>query len=120
MAKNNWSGAYKQIRVSNKEIWQQGFRWLGNVFFELCLVVGAISSPGLFDRIAKIILWIALVRSCMPKRCVTQHIDDVCVASPATSTAVHRFYSTYRKVCEEVRVELADTDDPDKGFAPST
>ena len=56
----------------------------------------------------------------MPKRCVTQHIDDVCAASHATSTAVDRFYAIYRKVCEEVGVELANVDDPDKAFAPST
>ena len=56
MAKNDWAGAYKQIRVSTEEIWQQGFRWLGKVFFELCLVFGAISSPGLYDRLAKLIL----------------------------------------------------------------
>ena len=120
MAKADWAGAYKQIRVKNEEIWQQGFRWLGKVFFELCLVFGATSAPGLFDRLAKLVLWIAVVRSCMPRRCITQHIDDVCAASPAGSNAVDRFYTAYTQVCDEVGVELADTADPDKAFPPRT
>ena len=47
--KNDWSNAYKNIRVNEKEIWMQCFKWLGKYFFELCLVFGGISSPGLYD-----------------------------------------------------------------------
>ena len=120
MCKNDWAGAYKQIRVATDEVWQQGFRWMDKVFFELCLVFGASSSPGLYDRLAKLVLWIIVVKSSMPKRCITQHVDDVCSASPKGSNASTRFFNTYREVCANIGVELADTADPDKAFSPST
>ena len=120
MCKNDWAGAYKQIRIAINEVWQQGFRWMDRVFFELCLVFGAKSSPGLYDRLAKLVLWIIVVKSSMPRRCITQHVDDVCSASPRGSNASMKFFNTYREVCAEIGVELADTADPDKAFAPCT
>ena len=80
-AKNDWSNAYKNVRVSEKEVWMQGFKWLGRYFFELCLVFGGISSPGLYDRLAKLVLWIALTMAQFPHHLCVQHLDDVCGAS---------------------------------------
>ena len=120
MCKADWAGAYKQIRISIDEVWQQGFRWMNKIFFELCLVFGSSSSPGLYDRLAKLVLWIIVVKSSMPRRCITQHVDDVCGASPQGNNACARFFNTYREVCADIGVELASTDDPDKAFAPST
>ena len=118
--KNDWASAYKQIRVKMEEIWMQGFQWLGKLFFELCLVFGGISSPGLYDRLAKVILWIALELAGFPHHLCIQHLDDVCAASPENSEAVDIFYNTYRDVCKQVGVELADPNDPDKAFPPTT
>jgi hypothetical protein len=120
MTKADWASAYKQIRVRSDEVWQQAFRWLGKVFYELCLIFGAISSPGIFDRLAKLVLYIALVQADMPARCVIQHLDDVCSASPAGSGRAARFFNNYREVCEVIGVKLATEVDPDKAFAPST
>ena len=101
-------------------MWQQAFRWLGKVFYELCLIFGAVSSAGIFDRLAKLVLFIARVRAGMPARCVIQHLDDVVSASPAGSGRASRFYRSYIEVCQEIGVELASEDDPDKAFSPTT
>jgi hypothetical protein len=118
--KNDWANAYKNIRVKEEDVWMQGFKWLDKIFFELCLVFGGISSAGLFDRLAKVVLWIAFVHSNFPEHLCAQHLDDVCGASPAGTDLVDRFYTSYRDVCQRVGVELADPSDPDKAFPPRT
>ena len=120
MTKIDWAAAYKQIRVNHSDIWQQGFQWLGMHFFELCLVFGASSSAGLFDRLAKIVLHIVLGISNMPRRCVIQHLDDVCSASPSGTNRASKFYNTFKEVCREIGVKLAPEGDPDKEFGPTT
>ena len=62
----------------------------------------------------------ALTIADFPHHLCVQHLDDVCAASPAMSQAVEKFYETYREVCQEVGVELADPNDPDKAFPPTT
>ena len=118
--KNDWGSAYKQIRIKSHEVWMQGFEWLGRIFFELCLVFGCRSSPGIYDRLAKLVLWICLVLAGFPPHLALQHLDDVCAASPASCDLVDKFHNTYREVCKELGIELADTDDKDKAFAPRT
>ena len=118
--KCDWGSAYKQIRVKSHEVWMQGFEWLGRVFFELCLVFGRRSSPGIYDRLAKLVLWVCLVLAGFPPHLALQHLDDVCAASPAGCDLVDQFYTTYRDVCEELGIELADPSDKDKAFGPTT
>jgi hypothetical protein len=120
MTKCDWASAYKQIRVNKDHVWQQGFRWLGKVFYELCLIFGAVSSPGIFDRLAKLVLCIVLRKCGMPRRCVIQHLDDVCSASPGGSDRARKFYTCYQEVCSRIGISLAPTDDPDKAFGPTT
>ena len=120
LTKVDWASAYKQIRVNHSDIWQQGFKWLGMTFYELCLVFGASSSAGLYDRLAKIVLHIVLARSGMPRRCVIQHLDDVCSASPGSSDRAAVFYNTFKSTCSDLGVELAPEGDKDKEFGPST
>ena len=118
--KNDWASAYKHIRVKNEEVWMQGFKWLDRYFFELCLVFGGGSSAGLYDRLAKLVLWIALEHSKFPHHLCIQHLDDVCAASSRHSDSVDNFHATYVKVCDKIGVELADPTDPDKAFPPTT
>ena len=120
ITKSDWAAAYKQIRTALNEVWQQGFRWLGKVFYELCLVFGAKSAAGLFDRLAKLILHIVLWKCQMPARAVLQHLDDVCSASPAGSGRALRFHTCYQQVCTDLGVKLAPSGDPDKEFGPCT
>ena len=90
------------------------------VFYEMCLVFGAVSSPGIYDRLAKVVLHIVLQKSQMPARCVIQHLDDVCSASPAGSGMANRFYDCHQEVCYKIGVKLTSPDDPDKAFNAST
>lgn len=46
-------------------------------FVELCLVFGCVSSVGLYDRGARVIIWIALRETGFPFWCCIQHLDDM-------------------------------------------
>ena len=120
MTKVDWASAYKQIRINNDDIWQQGFKWQGKIFYELCMVFGASSSAGLFDRLAKVVLHIVLVKSGMPRRSVIQHLDDVCSASPRGSSRAKKFYDSFKSICKDLGVQLAPEGDKDKEFGPTT
>ena len=98
----------------------QGFSWLGRIFFELGLVFGASSSPGIYDRVAKVVFHIVLKLAHFPARLAIQHLDDVCACSPEGSDEVDRFFAKYLEVCGTLGVKLADKTDPDKMFTPRT
>ena len=119
-SKCDWSLAYKQIRVHPEDVWMQGFAWLGKIFFELALVFGSCSSPGIYDRLAKLVLYIAISKAKIPSHLVIQHLDDVCACSPEGSEDVDRFYATYHQICDLLKIKLADKADPDKSFSPRT
>lgn len=119
-AKMDWSAAYKQIRVRQEDVQLQFFHWLGKLFAELSLVFGGVSSAGIYDRLAKIVLYIAIQLSGLPPHLVCQYLDDVVGASPAKSGLTKRFDLTYQQVCKALGVELASREDPDKSFGPTT
>jgi len=118
--KADWSVAYKHLHVRPADTVLQWFSWLDRFFVELNLVFGARSSAGLFDRIAKVILDLAIRLACFSPDMVCQYLDDVCAASPAGSIEIFRFEQAYRDVAAEVGVRLAPTSDPDKAFSPTT
>jgi hypothetical protein len=115
VCKLDWAAAYKQLRVREDCVREQFFRWCGRWFAELCLVFGGASSVGLYDRLAKVFLYIAVELSGMPRSQVEQIIDDVVAAG--TYDQVVGFYSKYREVAEHCGVRLAPEDDPKKAFA---
>jgi hypothetical protein len=82
-------------------------------------VFGAISSPGIYDDLAKVVLAIALLKSGLPAQLVSQHLDDVVAVGPHNTSAIWDFDRAYREVCDYVGVSLADRSDKDKSFAPS-
>ena len=118
--KVDWAAAYKQIRVHLDDHCLQYFEWLGMYFLEVCLIFGGVSSIGIYDRFAKIVLFIVLIRSGMPPSLVVQQIDDVVACGPPDGQLVGKFDKTYTDVANEIGVELAPRDDPEKSFAPST
>ena len=113
--KLDWEAAYKQLRVQEADVRQQFFCWGGRLFAELCLVFGGSSSVGLYDRLAKVFMFVAIVLSKMPENQVAQIIDDVVACG--TEEEVVRFYSIYREVAEDCGVRLASEEDPKKAFA---
>ncbi|MBM3938544.1 MAG: hypothetical protein FJ333_07825 [Sphingomonadales bacterium] len=120
MIKIDWADAYKHVPVRQQDIDLQWFLWLGKAFAELSLVFGTASSVGIYDRLAKLVLDIVLALSQFSKEGVCQHLDDVCAAAPAEDDSLDRFNTTYRKVSEQIGVQLAPTDDPEKAFTAST
>ena len=109
-----------QIRVHPDDVWMQGFTWLGKVFFEVCLVFGTSSSAGIYDAVAKVVLYVAAALASFPLHLCIQHLDDVCACSPEGSNAVDSFYSSYLNTCKQLNIQLAKPTDPDKCFSPRT
>jgi hypothetical protein len=116
--KMDWADAYKHIPVRSEDVKLQYFTWLGRGFAELCLVFGTSSSVGIYDRAAKLVLELAFKVCKFPRAWVCQHLDDVCAAGPAGNQELERFHATYRKVAEQVGVQLAPLADKEKAFSP--
>ena len=120
MCKVDWSDAYKHISVRPIDTNLQWFTWLGKCFKELCLVFGGVSSAGLYDRLAKIVLFIVIKSSRFDPDLVIQHLDDCCAAGPANSSDLDVFDEEFSRVANLLGIKLAPRDDPDKSFGPST
>ena len=80
---------------------------------------GAISSVGIYDRTAKVVLWIVMMRSGIPPGLVSQHLDDVCAAAPKDNDVIYNFDNEYKTVSEELGISLAPRDNPEKSFGPT-
>ena len=88
-------------------------------FKELCLIFGGVSSAGIFDRLAKVVLFIVLKQAKFRPDMVCQHLDDCCAAAPYLSQDLERYDSTFSKVASLLGVKLAPRDDPEKSFGPA-
>ena len=116
--KCDYSEAYKHIAVCDADLALQWIEWLGKYFVELMLVFGGVSSGGIYDRFAKLVLEVVLQVTGFPRDQVGQHLDDNFAAAPAHSSALHRFDEAFQWVAKEIGVRLAPRDDPEKSFAP--
>ena len=119
MCKVDWSDAYKHVAVNLEDTNLQWFQWGGMAFKELCLIFGAASSAGIFDRLAKVVLFIVIQRSGFRADMVCQHLDDCCAAAPIDSSILEHYDDTFANVARDLGVKLAPRDDPEKSFAPS-
>ena len=86
----------------------------------MCLIFGGSSSVGIYDRFAKIVLFIVIVNSGIPPSLVVQQIDDVVACGPANGDLVEKFDKEYSRVADMLGIQLAPRDDPDKSFAAAT
>ena len=118
--KMDWASAYKHIAVRPEDVCLQYFNWLGMDFVELCLVFGCRSSAGLFDRLCKLVLALALLYTGFPADQAIQYLDDICAAAPEGSLSLNDLESSFRKIADHLGVLLASTADPDKAFSPTT
>ena len=117
MSKIDWHSAYKHIAARHQDLHLQWFKWLDRYFVELALIFGSVSSVGIYDRHAKLVLDIVLAASGFPRAQVCQHLDDVpAVGELGELTA---FDDTYYAIAEDLGVRLAPRDDPEKAFGPS-
>jgi hypothetical protein len=120
MVKIDWAAAYKHIAVRSEDLELQFFHWLGRDFIELMLVFGAVSSAGLYDRLAKVVLDFVIRQSKFPADMVIQYLDDVCAAAPAGCPSLRMFEQAYKAVAADLGVKLAPDTDPDKAFSCTT
>jgi hypothetical protein len=118
--KMDWASAYKHIAVRPEDVVLQFFNWLGMDFVELCLVFGCRSSAGLFDRLCKLVLALALLYTKFPNDQAIQYLDDICAAAQEGSTELDDLEAGFRKIADHLGVLLASTSDPDKAFSPTT
>jgi hypothetical protein len=120
ITKTDWAAAYKHICVREEDTDLQWFSWCGKFFKELCLIFGGVSSAGIFDDAAKLVLDLVCRRASFPRSMVCQHLDDVCAAAAAGSDKLAQFDAAFKEIAADVGVELAPRDDHDKSFAPCT
>ena len=73
---------------------------------------------GLYDRLAKLVLFIVCKESGMPMNMVCQHLDDCAGAAPRDSSTLHDFDRAFSSVADRLGIKLAPRDDPDKAFGP--
>lgn len=118
--KVDWSDAYKHVTVRQEDLQLQWFHWLGKLFCELCLIFGSKSSVGLYDRLAKVVLFIVCKESGMPESMVCQHLDDCAAAAPKGSHLLYDFDQCFQRIAKDLGISLAPRDDPEKSFGPST
>ena len=119
ITKSDWNSAYKHQMVHEQDLKLQFVKFLNKYFCELALIFGSISSPGIYDDLAKVVLGLALLMSGYPPELVSQHLDDVVAVGAEWNKDIWKFDSAYHEVCEYVGVSLADRSDKDKSFAPT-
>ena len=120
MSKVDWSDAYKHLGVRLEDTNLQWFSWLGMAFKELCLIFGGASSAGIYDRVAKLVIFIVKSKCRLPGELVCQVLDDCCACAPAGTDWLEEFDATFFDVAAALGIKLAPRDDPEKSFGPST
>ena len=116
MSKQDWNDAYKHIPVHPDDLCLQ-YIGIGGMFFQDCnLTFGAVSSPGIYDRAAKVILKLSVLHSNISeKHCKNQLDDALCVSFYEDCM---RWFKSYRQVCSMVGVSLAEPGG-EKAFEPT-
>jgi len=122
MLKKDQKNAYKYVPVRPEDWPLQVFRWLGRYFVELCIIFGASSAVGAFDRFHQRLLQDLVLPLCsIPRHLVLRCLDDVPVIAPPGSSWLEEFDRAYSWRCKQVNVELApNSPDADKAFVDVT
>jgi hypothetical protein len=82
---------------------------------------GASSSVQNFDILANTIKTLATVGCEIPRKLIHRQLDDTPIVAPASSGWCEEFYQAYKRICEEINIELApDCPNKDKSYGPTT
>ena len=84
--KVDWASAYKQISVHLEDVDLQWFQLMEKYFCELSLIFESVSSVGIFDRLAKLILHFFTVRSEFPPIMVSHARRDASMVYTTTQS----------------------------------
>jgi hypothetical protein len=119
--KTDVKDAFKNIPAKTEERQLQGFMVEDRYFVELRMIFGARTALAHYDILGNTIEKLAIVESGIPRQFVGRAVEDQPVATPADSTWGKKFTDSYRRICKEVNVELAeDCEDFDKAFSNTT
>ena len=114
LSKQDWSDAYKHLKVREKDLRLQCVEWCGRLFTELALTFGGRSSPGIYHAVSEVILVVAILEAGLRRAMVKKQLDDVVAIS--SKDEVEKFYLQYKDLCEHIGVHLAPEEDPSKCF----
>ncbi len=117
MDKSDVKDAFKNVPARIEELRLQGFKVENRFFVELRMIFGAKTALAHYDVLGNTIEKLAIAVSGIPRHFVCRAVDDQPVATPANSTWGEKFVSSYKNICKEINIELAeDCDDCDKAF----
>ena len=116
MCKLDWRSAYKHQHVRMEDLKLQVFEFGGRLFGEVMLVFGGVSSAGIYNDLASMVLSLVILFVGVDERLVNKVLDDVVACGPKGCKWVGQFYKGYREVANMVGVSLASDEDPDKAF----
>jgi hypothetical protein len=119
--KTDVKDAFKNVPAKTEELRLQGFMVENRYFIELRMIFGARTALAHYDILGNTIEKLAIAESGIPRQFVGRAVDDQPVATPANSTWGKKFTDSYRRICNEVNMELAeDCKDCDKAFSNTT
>ena len=120
-SKTDLKDAYKNMPAKLKELYLQGFFWLDKYFVENAQIFGARSAVCNFDVSGNTLNVICTIVSDGNDDLVCRHLDDNTNVSPANSDLCERFTSTYKDICAQLNIHLAeDCPKLEKAFSNST
>jgi hypothetical protein len=121
IAKPDIVDAYKNVPAKIKDLQYQGFYWLGKYFIELRQMFGAKGAVQNFDILSNTVKTLALAKSRIPSKFVHRQLDDVPIVGPRNSGWCEEFLSTYKKICSDINLVLAEECQSfDKAFGCTT
>jgi hypothetical protein len=118
MSKHDLVAAYKQVPCKIQDLRLQGFSWLGRYFVETRQIFGAKTSVCNYDIVGETIKLLTMLQCDTPRHLILRQVDDVPVVGSSGSVHCEQFTETYKSVCAELHVQLAE-DCPlnDKAFS---
>jgi hypothetical protein len=115
MDKSDVKDAFKNVPARTDKLRLQGFKVENRYFIELRMIFGARTALAHYDILGNTEEKLAVADSGIPRHFVCRAVDDQPVATPGNSTWGQKFVTSYKKICRELNIELAD--DCDKAFS---
>ena len=112
--------AYKNVPCQFNDLRLQGFKWLGKYFYETAQMFGARPAVPNYDILGNTVKCLTVCISKTPPELVHRHLDDVPNAGPKNSNICEKFSKTYKEVCTNLNILLAeDCPSKEKAFCNS-
>ncbi len=118
--KTDVKNAFKNVPAKIEDLNLQGFMLNGRFFIELRMIFGACTALANYDILGNTVEKLAIAESGIPRRFVRRAVDDQPTATPAGSSWGEKFVNTYKRICKDLNIELAeDCADCDKAYTNS-